>query len=336
MSSVGPAAFAAQAQFRCLSKSVWSRRTVCRPKRQARDTQLAPPPAVDGALQTVATAPEMAAQVLNAGTNLSFMVGSGAAIAALSIALTVTDPQNRRSQQMSETGGNELEAVKKYFDNAGFERWNKIYGETDEVNKVQLDIRQGHAQTVDKVLRWLDDDGGVDDRTICDAGCGTGSLSIPLALQGAILSASDISRAMVEEAQRRYYAAIAGGANPPKIAPKFETLDLESCSGQYTTVCCLDVMIHYPQDKVDGMVRHLASLAERQLIISFAPNTLVYSILKRIGELFPGPSKATRAYLHREHDVEAALAREGFKVVKREMTATQFYFSRLYYCVRVS
>lgn len=38
---------------------------------------------------------------------------------------------------MQETGGDELEAVKKYFDTAGFERWNKIYGETDEVNKVR-------------------------------------------------------------------------------------------------------------------------------------------------------------------------------------------------------
>lgn len=39
---------------------------------------------------------------------------------------------------MAETGGDELEAVKKYFNTAGFERWNKIYGETDEVNKVRL------------------------------------------------------------------------------------------------------------------------------------------------------------------------------------------------------
>ena len=31
--------------------------------------------------------------------------------------------------------------------------------------------------------------------------------------------------------------------------------------------------------------------ADERLIISFAPNTLAYSILKRIGELFPGPSK---------------------------------------------
>lgn len=49
--------------------------------------------------------------------------------------------------------------------------------------QVQLDIRQGHAQTVEKVLRWLDEEGGVEGVTVCDAGCGTGSLAIPLALR---------------------------------------------------------------------------------------------------------------------------------------------------------
>lgn len=44
--------------------------------------------------------------------------------------------------------------------------------------------------------------------------------------------------------------------------------------------------------------------------------------------------QATRAYLHAESDVEASLEREGFKVVKREMTATNFYFSRLLEAVR--
>lgn len=61
------------------------------------------------------------------------------------------------------------------------------------------------------------------------------------------MSASDISAAMAGEAQRRYEEAVAGGAKAPKVAPKFEALDLESCSGRYHTVTCLDVMIHYPQ-----------------------------------------------------------------------------------------
>jgi magnesium-protoporphyrin O-methyltransferase len=51
--------------------------------------------------------------------------------------------------------------------------------------------------------------------------------------------------------------------------------------------------------------------------------------------LLPLLLQATRAYLHAESDVEAALQRAGFKVVKREMTATSFYFSRLLEAVRV-
>jgi hypothetical protein len=68
--------------------------------------------------------------------------------------------------------------VKNYFNTDGFNRWQKIYGETDEVNKVQLDIRQGHAQTVEKVLGWLDAEGGVAGTSVADAGCGTGGEAV--------------------------------------------------------------------------------------------------------------------------------------------------------------
>lgn len=190
---------------------------------------------------------------------------------------------------------------------------------------------------MDKVLRWVDEEGGVAGLTVADCGCGTGSLAIPLALRGASVSASDISAAMAGEAAQRYEAALAAGAGAaPATAPTFEASDLESVAGRYNTVTCLDVMIHYPQDKADAMVRHLADLAEDRLILSFAPWTPQYVVLKRIGELFPGPSKATRAYLHKEADVEAALQRAGFEVTKREMTATSFYFSRLLEAKRVS
>ena len=119
---------------------------------------------------------------------------------------------------MAETGGDEAASVKNYFDTTGFERWNKIYGETDDVNKVQLDIREGHQQTVDKVLAWVKND-DLEGVTVCDAGCGTGSLAIPLALQGANVSASDISSSMVGEAERRYKELVANGAKAPATSP---------------------------------------------------------------------------------------------------------------------
>ena len=145
---------------------------------------------------------------------------------------------------------------------------------------------------------------------------------------GAKISASDISDAMANEAGRR---AKELGINNAK----FYSSDLESVTGSYSTVTCVDVAIHYPTEKMSEMVNHLCSLAEDRVIISFAPKTLFYVVLKKIGELFPGPSKTTRAYLHEEDVVRSALKKAGFEVAREDMTATNFYFSRLLEAKRV-
>lgn len=213
--------------------------------------------------------------------------------------------------------------VKDYFNATGFDRWRRIYGD-GEVNKVQLDIRTGHQQTVDTVVSWLKADGNLADLSICDAGCGVGSLSIPLAEAGAKVFASDISEKMVGEAKERAKESLGRTDNPV-----FVVQDLEGLSGNYHTVICLDVLIHYPQDKAAQMIAHLASLAESRLILSFAPKTLALTLLKKIGELFPGPSKTTRAYQHREADIIKILESNGFSIQRTAMTSTRFYFSRL-------
>lgn len=70
---------------------------------------------------------------------------------------------------------------------------------------------------------------------------------------------------------------------------------------------------------------------------------LVFSLIVRFDPCLPClialhpqlPYQATRAYLHAEADIEAALASAGFKVTRKEMTATKFYFSRLFYAERL-
>ena len=74
--------------------------------------------------------------------------------------------------------------VREYFNTEGFNRWNKIYSESDDVNSVQLDIRTGHDQTIQKILNWVEEDGNIKGKTVCDCGCGVGSLAIPLAQMG--------------------------------------------------------------------------------------------------------------------------------------------------------
>ena len=226
---------------------------------------------------------------------------------------------------MSTETAAEKAVVQAYFNSTGFERWNRIYSDSGEVNRVQRNIRIGHQKTVDNVLAWLQEQGNLAGRSFCDAGCGVGSLSLPLAQLGAgSIAASDLSEAMVGEASRR--AAEAGIASSQL---QFSASDLESLEGSYDTVICLDVFIHYPQEPAEQMVEHLASLAERRLIVSFAPFTPLLAVLKRIGELFPGPSKTTRAYTLRESGIVAAAERRGFRLVRRSLNQAPFYYSRL-------
>ncbi|MDJ0574739.1 MAG: magnesium protoporphyrin IX methyltransferase [Xenococcaceae cyanobacterium MO_234.B1] len=230
---------------------------------------------------------------------------------------------------MNPNAVNDKSIVKDYFNATGFDRWRRIYGDTDDVNKVQKDIRIGHQQTIDTVIEWLEADGNLAEISICDAGCGVGSLSIPLAKAGAQVFASDISEKMVGEAQEKAQSIL---ENTSKLA--FAVQDLEALTGNYHTVICLDVLIHYPTEDAANMISHLASLAESRLILSFAPKTCFLTVLKKIGEFFPGPSKTTRAYQHKEKDIVKILEDNGFTIKRKGMTSTRFYFSRILEAVK--
>jgi magnesium-protoporphyrin O-methyltransferase len=219
--------------------------------------------------------------------------------------------------------------VREYFNATGFDRWRRIYGD-GEVNNVQLNIRKGHQATIDKVLDWFKADGNLAQLTICDAGCGVGSLAVPAAQGGARVYASDISEKMVGEGKERAAATLGNATNL-----SFEAKDLEEITGRYHTVVCLDVLIHYPPEKAGDMLKHLASLADSRLIVSFAPKTWYYDALKKIGDFFPGPSKATRAYTHPESYVVQVLEQNGWKIARKDISKAPFYFSRLIEAVKV-
>ena len=46
----------------------------------------------------------------------------------------------------------EKDEVVSYFNGTGFDRWNRIYSDSENVNKVQRNIRIGHQKTVNDVL----------------------------------------------------------------------------------------------------------------------------------------------------------------------------------------
>ena len=126
--------------------------------------------------------------------------------------------------------------MKEYFNNSGFQRWKKIYRETNDVNKVQLDIRLGQYKTVENMMKMLTDEGSLEGVIVCDAGCGTGYLYFPLAKQGTLVTASDISATMVAEADKQAREELLSGnddSSPAPVMPKFEVKFLESLDGKW-------------------------------------------------------------------------------------------------------
>ena len=235
------------------------------------------------------------------------------------------DSQSMSTEQLQALKKAEKSEVENYFNGMGFDRWNRIYSDTEDVNNVQRNIRIGHQKTVDDVLAWLKDASDCSQISFCDAGCGVGSLCLPLAAMGAkSIAASDISQSMVDETRRR-----AERSNLDISRISFSTSDLESIKGVFHTVICLDVFIHYPQNAAEEMVGHLCSLSEKRLIVSFAPYTPLLALLKRIGQFFPGPSKTTRAYTLREEGIVKAARNSGFELVRSKLNKAPFYFSQL-------
>tara|TARA_B100000212_G_scaffold295058_1_gene237999 strand:- start:815 stop:1516 length:702 start_codon:yes stop_codon:yes gene_type:complete len=219
----------------------------------------------------------------------------------------------------------EKKEVTDYFNGTGFDRWNRIYSKSDDVNTVQKNIRIGHQKTVDDVIKWVDKYPEISKASFCDAGCGVGSLTIPLIKKGVEnIQASDISASMIEETKLRIKDS---GLNPNKI--KFKVSDLEKLTGSFDVVICLDVFIHYPQSVAEEMVKHLCDLSKSTLIVSFAPYTPLLAILKNIGKMFPGPSKTTRAYTLKEDGIISAAQEKGFVVVQKKLNQAPFYFSKL-------
>ena len=226
---------------------------------------------------------------------------------------------------MSNSKNLEKNEVKKYFNGTGFERWNRIYSKSNEVNTVQKNIRLGHQKTVDDVINWIQKYPELSKATFCDAGCGVGSLTIPLLKSGIKdIQVSDISSSMIEETRERIKKA---GLNSNRI--KFKVCDLEQLKGSFDFVICLDVFIHYPQSVAEEMVKHLCDLSRSKLIVSFAPYTPFLAILKNIGKMFPGPSKTTRAYTLQEKGIISAAKDKGFVVVQKKLNQAPFYFSKL-------
>ena len=213
--------------------------------------------------------------------------------------------------------------VQTYFEGTGYERFQRTYG-TGHCSRFQAYVREGHAATIDTTLSWLDADGDLGHLSVCDAGCGVGALSIPLARSGAQVHAFDFSRKMIEAARRRAEEMLGSTGNP-----RFEVEDLTAVRGKYHTVVCIDVFARYSVQRVIELLTHLSRLATTRLILSFTPNAMLDGVLLKIGNSVARRQHAPLLHTHRGEVITKFLATLGWDIGRRRMIAAPF---KVYYC----
>ncbi len=218
--------------------------------------------------------------------------------------------------------------VCKYFETSGFSRWTAIYGEGG-IPPIWRVIREGHDLAMDRVISWIQDDGG---RKALDAGCGTGVLAMRLADCGYAVDGFDVSAPMVSFARYNTLHRTRG------IQPQFHVGDiaaLDAEPGQYDLVCCLDVLFHYPYAECKEMLTKLAGLTSHKIIGSFAIATAFNTFWMMIGKkYFHQKNRMTNLHLMTYDQIEQVLYRAGLRVTRTHRVKKFFYDSYVFEAVR--
>ena len=202
----------------------------------------------------------------------------------------------------------ETRRIQSYFNGAGFERLSVIYGE-EKCTGFKRIVREGHRRVVETAISWLRPANGFESQTVLDAGCGTGSLSIPLAQAGARVKGIDLSDRMIEAARER-----ASRAGIPDGVLAFAVGDLTSTNQAYDTIVCIDVFARYPTEAAIEILRHLSSLAGQRLVLTFTPKTMMDRVWHAIGALVARRTQALPLYTHHREAIVNALESFGWSI----------------------
>lgn len=212
-----------------------------------------------------------------------------------------------------------------YFDDTAAAAWRALTS-TDPVSRIRATVRAGRDDMRRTLLDWLPAD--LSGRTLLDAGCGTGALSIDAARRGAKVIAIDVAANLVEVAGRR--AAREGVAG----SIEFRVGDmLTEAPANVDFTVAMDSLIHYNVDDVQDVIAGFASRSRQSVLFTSAPWTRTLAMMHFAGRLIP----------HRDHrapaiepirvpelmaSLEARLGDEDWHARRTLRIKSGFYFSQ--------
>jgi len=217
-----------------------------------------------------------------------------------------------------------------YFDRTAADAWAKLTSDAP-VSSIRATVRAGRDRMRDVLLNTFPDN--LEGAALLDAGCGTGALAVALARRGATVMAIDLSPSLVQLARERMPRDLGRGridfAVGDMMAPPVETFDY---------VVAMDSLIHY---RAADMARVVASFAARTstgVVFTFAPRTVMLSVMHATGRLFPRGDRAPAIEPVGVGAISKRLMAEpglsGWRIGRDERINTGFYKSHALQLVR--
>jgi magnesium-protoporphyrin O-methyltransferase len=216
-----------------------------------------------------------------------------------------------------------------YFDATAVKAWAQLTSDAP-VSKIRETVRQGRDRMRATILSWLPDD--MARRTLLDAGCGTGALSVEAAERGAKVTAIDIAGNLVDLARERTPEALRPAIN-------FQVGDMLSPSlGGFHHVVAMDSLIHYPTQQIIAVLAEIAPRCGNSIIFTFAPQTPLLSLMWGMGRLFPRADRAPAIEPVMETRLRKAIEQEprlaNWRIGRTQRIASGFYTSQALELVR--
>ncbi len=212
-----------------------------------------------------------------------------------------------------------------YFDQTAAAAW-KTLTSNSPVSRIRATVRAGRDEMRATLLDWLPED--LRGRTLVDAGCGTGLLSVEAARRGAHVVAIDVAASLVEAAEERLPDDLGEGSIEFRVGDMVADLP---ASADY--VVAMDSLIHYDAADVLASVEAFAACARHKIVFTSAPRTALLGAMHFVGGFVPrsedrAPAIEPIRISELRRDIDKRLGAAGWRAARTERVSRGFYISQ--------
>lgn len=224
---------------------------------------------------------------------------------------------------VSETYQHKRDALETYFDRTASETWERLTSDAP-VSRIRATVRAGRDRMRATLLSYLPE--RLADRTLLDAGCGTGAFAVEASARRATVVAVDIAPSLI---------AIAGERTPPALRDRidFQAGDMLARElGTFDHVVAMDSLIHYRPSDMVAALAGLAARTQTSLLFTFAPRTPLLTAMHMAGKAFPKSDRSPAIVPVREATLRRLIladpAFSDWRIGRTERVASGFYTSQ--------